>query len=129
MAKERTLGKHERLKSKKAIGQLFSEGKKLQAAPLRVLYTLKKRSDHAALLFGAGVSAKTFKKSVDRNRIKRLIREAYRLQKSSLKEKVAANNIELNVFFIYTATALTEYTEVYKKVGQLLAKLNKLVDE
>ena len=85
--------------------------------------------DKSPLLFGIGVSAKTFKKAVQRNRIKRLTREAYRLQKHSLQEKIALKNIQLNVFFIYTGKELPVYDEVYKKIGTILTKLNKLAEQ
>ena len=129
MSKRFTLGKNERLKSRKSIEQLFSDGKKIMAAPYRVLYMFTLADDKGSLLFGTGVSAKTFKKAVHRNRIKRLTREAYRLQKKSLQEKIALKNIHLNVFFIYTGKELPVYDEVYKKVGTVLTKLNKLAEQ
>lgn len=127
MSKQFTLGKNERLKSRKSIEQLFSEGKKITAAPYRVLYLFTKTENDPSLLFGAGVSAKNFKKAVDRNRIKRLTKEAWRLQKINLQEKVIANKIQLNVFFIYTAKELPVYNEVYKKTEGVLKKLEKLI--
>jgi ribonuclease P protein component len=129
VAKQFTLGKNERLKSRKSIEQLFNEGKKIVVTPYRVLYILTKPAEKSSLLFGTGVSAKNFKKAVDRNRIKRLTKEAYRLQKISLHEKVKANNIRLNVFFIYTGKELPGYNEVYQKVGVILKKLDKLIEQ
>jgi ribonuclease P protein component len=129
VGKQFTLGKHERLKSRKSIEQLFSEGKKLNVAPYRVLYTAIQPSENPSLLFGTGVSAKSFKKAVDRNRIKRLTREAWRLQKNPLLEKIKAKNIQLNVFFIYTGKELLLYDEVFKKVGSVLKKMDKLTGE
>ena len=129
MAKQFTLGKNERLKSRKSIEQLFSEGKKIVVAPFRVLYLHARSEEKSSLLFGAGVSARNFKKAVDRNRIKRLMREAYRLQKKNLQEKIQANNIQLNVFFIYTGKELPEYDEVYKKTGIILSKLEKIIEQ
>lgn len=129
MAKQFTLGKNERLKSRKSIEQLFSEGKKIVVVPFRVLYLISQSADRASLLFSVGVSAKNFKKAVDRNRVKRLTREAYRLQKNDLQKKTEAKGIQLNVFFIYTGKELPEYDEVYKKVGLVLNKLDKLTGE
>ncbi len=129
MAKQLTLGKNERLKSRKGIEQLFKEGKKMIVAPYRVLYILEKSAKGSSLLFAAAVSAKSFKNAVDRNRIKRLTREAWRLQKNDLKKKTESANIQLNVFLIYTGKALPEYKEVFTKVGAVLNQLEKRVAE
>jgi ribonuclease P protein component len=129
VAKQFTLGKHERLKSRKSIEQLFNEGKKIVTAPYHVFHILTTSVKEPSLLFGTGVSSKKFKKAVDRNRIKRLTREAYRLQKNTLQEKIKSNNIQMNIFFIYTGKELPLYNEVYKKVGAILKKLDKLIDQ
>jgi ribonuclease P protein component len=129
VAKQFTLGKNERLKSRKSIEQLFREGKKIVVAPFRVLYLFSQSAEKASLFFSVGVSAKNFKKAVDRNRVKRLTREAYRLQKNDLQKKIEAKSIQLNVFFIYTGKELPEYDEVYKKVGLILTKLDKITGE
>ena len=122
MAKQFTLGKEERLKSRKQTELLFSEGKKFTIAPLRFHYSFSK-AEKASMQFGAGVSKRNFKKAVDRNRIKRLMREAYRLQKIILREKLEEKNIGLNIFFIYTGKELPAYKEVYEKTGKGLDKL------
>jgi ribonuclease P protein component len=128
VAKHFTLGKNERLKSRKLIEQLFREGQRFSVAPFRIFY-LPVKSANASLQFGVGVSTKNFKKAVDRNRVKRLTREAYRLQKIALQEKIKTKNIQLNIFFIYTAKELPEYEEVYKKVAVILKKAETIVDE
>lgn len=118
MARQFTLGKNERLKSKKQTDQLFSEGQRFSLAPFRVFYmpgTVEKISNQ----FAVGVSSKTYKKATDRNRVKRLVREAWRLQKHLLQPK-------LSVFFIYTGKELPEYKEIYDKIGRVIDKLNKL---
>jgi ribonuclease P protein component len=128
VAQRLTLGKKERLKSRKQTELLFSEGKKFTLTPFRVYYTFNK-TENALLQFGAGVSSKNFKKAVDRNRIKRLIREAYRLQKTVLKEKLNEQNGQLNIFFIYTRKELPEYKEIYDKAGKALDKLCAIISE
>ena len=97
-------------------------------APYRVLYVTINAPKFPSLLFGTGVSAKNFKKAVDRNRIKRLTKESYRLQKTDLQKKVEVNKIQLNVFFIYTGKEVPEYKEVFKKVGAILKKLDKFIE-
>lgn len=122
MAKQFTLGKNERLKSRKAIDQLFNGGKSFSMPPFRVYYMISE--DASSLLqFGAGVSSKNFKKAVDRNRIKRVTREAWRLQKNELAELLREQNKKLNVFFIYTMKDLPVYKTVYEKTGKIITKL------
>lgn len=122
MAKQFTLGKEERLKSRKQTELLFSEGKKFIIAPFRFHYSFSK-AEKASMQFGAGVSKRNFKKAVDRNRIKRLMREAYRLQKIKLREKLEEKKIGLNIFFIYTGKELPAFKEVYEKTEKGLDKL------
>lgn len=128
MTKKFTLGKEERLKSRKQTELLFSEGKKFTIAPFRVHYLFSK-AEKTSLQFGAGVSKRNFKKAVDRNRIKRLMREAYRLQKIILQEKLKEQNSQINIFFIYTGKELPEYKEVFVKIAKGLDKLYVLLSE
>jgi ribonuclease P protein component len=81
------------------------------------------RPDWAALQAGFGASSRHFKKAVDRNRIKRLGREAYRLQKGPLLERLTGKGLSLAVFFIYTGKELPEYATVSEKIGVILQKL------
>jgi ribonuclease P protein component len=83
------------------------------------------RSDWAFLQAGFGASSRHFKKAVDRNRIKRLGREAYRLQKGPLLQRLTEKGLSLAVFFIYTGRELPEYATVSEKIGVILQKLIK----
>jgi len=83
----------------------------------------------ANLQFGVGVSTKNFKKAVDRNRVKRLIREAYRLQKNELKNKLKLKKMHMNLFFIFTGKELPSYDLVYEKLTIALQKLLTIIDE
>jgi ribonuclease P protein component len=128
LAKSFTLGKNQRLKSRKLIEQLFKEGKSFAINPFRI-YVLTGDSPAAEIKFGVGVSTKNFKKAVDRNRIKRLVREAYRLQKNELQQNLQGKNIRLSLFFIYTAKELPLYKEVYDKMGIALQKISNKFNE
>ncbi|HET9433549.1 MAG TPA: ribonuclease P protein component, partial [Chitinophagaceae bacterium] len=86
-------------------------------------------NERSVLQFGVGASSKNLKKAVDRNRIKRLTREAWRLQKNELQEKVKASVKQLNVFFIYTGKELPDFTMVKDKVSVALKKLVDKIDE
>lgn len=83
----------------------------------------------AAIQFGVGVSGKNFKRALDRNRIKRLMREAYRLQKNALYQIVEANNLRLNMFFIYTARELPDYQVVYNRMSVALQKISTAIEK
>ena len=126
MAKQYTLGKNERLKSRKLIGELFTGGNSFMLSPFRVYY-LYRDSGPSSLRSGFGVSSKHFKKAVDRNRIKRLTKEAYRLQKPSLQKKIKELNHQLNIFFVYTGKELPIYKGVYDKINKILDKLYSIV--
>lgn len=131
MNKQFTLGKDERLKSRKQIDKLFAKGKSFVVNPFRVYYVVNGQWSmvNSPLQFGVGVSAKNFKRAVDRNRIKRLTREAWRLQKSELKELLGISNKQLNVFFIYTSKEIPGYKFVFDKVKSALDKLIKTVEQ
>ena len=130
MSKQFTLGKGERLKSRKQIEKLFAEGKSFVVNPFRVYFFIHGPLTMGhGLQFGVGVSAKNFKRAVDRNRIKRLTREAWRLQKNELSEKVKTAQKQLNVFFIYTGKELPDFITVKDKVAVVLKKLGGKIDE
>jgi ribonuclease P protein component len=131
VAKQFTLGKNERLKSRKQIEQLFSEGKNFPLSPFRIYYLVTPPSTNSSstLQFGVGVSGKNFKRAVDRNRVKRLTREAYRLQKKQLQEATMQKKLQLNIFFIYTGKELPPFSIVREKVNVILIKLTKIVNE
>lgn len=132
MKKAFTLGKQERLKSRKLIERLFREGKSISVFPYRALYlpvpfTVARLP--ANLQAGIAVSRKYFKKAVHRNRIKRLTREAYRLQKAGLQQKLAGAGKQLMLFFIYTGRELPDFLLAKEKVQVILDKLIRIIDE
>jgi ribonuclease P protein component len=126
-----TLGAHERLKGRKKIEKLFKDGKAFSHFPFRVVYlfTEKKESSEWPLQAGFTVGVKHFKKAVDRNRIKRLMRETYRLQKQSLQATVQRSGKGFAVFFIYTGNELPQHALILRKMEDALARLLKIIDE
>ena len=75
------------------------------------------------------VSKKNFKKAVDRNRIRRLIKESWRLQKKELQLSLQTNQKDLNIFFIYTGKEIPDYQLILKKMGDVIQKMkDQLID-
>jgi ribonuclease P protein component len=122
-----SLGKTERLKSRKGINSLFESGKKITLFPFRMLYQVE--TGMGAIRAGFTVSSKNFPLAVDRNRIKRLIREAYRLQNKDLKKAVPANHKSLQLFFIYTGREVLSYEEISTHIKKMLDKLVRIIYE
>lgn len=128
MAKQYTLGKNERLKSRKEIEQLFSSGKKFSENPLKIFYLVNDLAK-PSLKMGVGVSSRNFKKAVERNKIKRQIREAWRLQKINLNKKLETADKQLNVFIIYAGKEILPSKEIAGSVMRVLHKLEKIIDK
>jgi ribonuclease P protein component len=124
-----TLGKAERLKSRKVIEQLFKDGKSFTAFPFRVIWKHMPVLNDNTLQAGFTVSTKHFKKAVDRNRIRRLMKEAYRLQKNTLQNTLENNNSPLAVFIIYVGKEIPEYSLVVEKIAVVLNRLQKIANE
>lgn len=133
MVKKLTLGKAERLKSRKLIDLLFKEGRSFTVFPFRAFYIFSDakaiQANNNLLQFGVGVSTRNFKHAVDRNRVKRLAREAYRLQKMPFQELLESKQLPVALFIIYTGKELPDYTVVSEKIAVILKRLIKTVHE
>ena len=112
-----TLGKQERLKSKKLIEKLYTEGDSIKTFPLRMVYVQTAPTSDFPCQVGFSVAKKNYKLAVDRNRLKRLMRETYRLQK-----QIVYNNLdEPYVFMIsYIGREEIKYEDLYLKMEKLL---------
>lgn len=114
-----TYPKNEKLKSKITIGLLFTEGKSVSKYPLRLVYKAGGLDESEKIKMGVSVSKKNFKKAVDRNYFKRVLRETYRLNKHLLIDNL--NQPYSFMFFYQTKDRLT-YKEINSKTIQLFEK-------
>jgi ribonuclease P protein component len=113
------LPKNERLHAEKSIKELFHEGSSFFLFPFKVQFFVKKDVPLGTQKVLFSVSKRKFKKAVDRNFVKRRIKEAYRLN----KHLITLQNIELNIGFIYVAGNLMEFSEIQPKIILCLKKL------
>lgn len=118
--------KAEKLKSKKIIDLLFTEGKSVSKYPLRLVYVKKDFEEDVALKIGVSVSKKYFKNAVDRNYFKRVLRESYRLNKHLLVENVTDKYCFM---FFYQTNEKLSYQEINQKTIQLFEKFIKTNQE
>ncbi len=125
MAKPFGLGKKEKLKSRKQIDALFASGKSFAVFPLRVTYRFLPAEEAPVAQIGVTASKRHFKKAVDRNRIKRLLREAYRLQKKELAETLSQGNTQAYLFFMYTDKTIAPFAVIKTAMDVCLKKLQK----
>ena len=120
-----TFSKEERLSSRKLIEQVAKEGKSFLVHPFKVI-TLETRFTTA---FPAQVMMtapkKRFPRAVDRNRIKRLMREAYRKNKHTLYTALNEQNKKLGIMLIYVGAELPEYKLAEDKIILILQRLSK----
>ncbi len=120
------LKKEDKLKSRKTIDEVFNAGNNFSIYPFKIWWLPVQ--DATALQAGFGVSSRQFKKAVDRNKIKRLMREAYRLQKNELQLQLQQEQKQLRLFILYIGKELPDYEICFKKFTAILNRLGKLVN-
>ncbi|WP_374174424.1 ribonuclease P protein component [Flavobacterium tructae] len=121
-----TYPKNERLKSKTTIGLLFSEGKSVSKYPLRLVYRPAEENSEEKIKMGVSVSKKYFKKAVDRNYFKRVLRETYRLNKHLLLDNIQE---PYSLMFFYQTKDRLSYDEINTKTIQLFEKFLQQVNK
>lgn len=126
-----SLPQAERINSKKQIDRLFRGGgsKAMTASPLRMVYMAEERSEDAREPMAqmmVSVPKRYFKRAVKRNRIKRQVREAYRLNKHLLDDSLARRGDKtVSMCFIWTADRLLTTDEVEERMKRLLTRLGE----
>ena len=121
-----TLGRSNKLKSRKLIKEIFEEKQVVNAYPLRAFYLCKEDLDRPFQV-GFSVSKRNFKSAVKRNRIKRLMREAFRLQQDLLSKALTGKEIKVAILFIFADKEMPSYDQVFAKMEKALLKLEKRI--
>ena len=120
-----TYSKEEKLKKKKHIDLLFSEGKTVSKYPLRLVYVSLEEND-VPLEFGVSVSKRYFKHAVDRNYYKRVLREVFRLNKEMIYSKI---NKPYAIMFFYQTKERLSYAEIALKAKILFEKFQEAIKD
>jgi ribonuclease P protein component len=118
-----TYPKHEKLKSKTTIDLLFSDGNSVSKFPLRLVYVENTEENAELIKIGVSVSKKYFKKAVDRNYYKRVLRETYRLNKHLLIDSLQK---PYAFMFFYQTNERLSYQEIEEKTIQLFQKFSEI---
>lgn len=114
-----TYPKSEKLKSRTTIDTMFRGGKSVSKFPLRLVYKKETLEEGKKLKIGVSVSKKYFKKAVDRNYFKRVLRETYRLNKSLLIDSLDESYAFM---LLYQTKERLSYEEINQKTIQLFEK-------
>ncbi len=121
-----TYPKSEKLKSKTTIDLMFREGKSVSKYPLRLVYAKSTFGENPEFKMGVSVSKKYFKKAVDRNYFKRVLRETYRLNKQLLRENLQE---PYSFMLLYQTKDRLSYEEINQKTVELFEKFRRQMNE
>ena len=113
------LSQQERLKSSQSIKMVMDEKKVASAFPLKCFYRTAPDSENPSQI-AVIVSKRRFKHAVDRNRVKRLIREAYRLQKNHF----ITNGCSYQLCWMFVGKELPDFSQISESVSKIINKIN-----
>jgi len=118
-----TLKKAERLSSKKIIDSLFNEGNSFNLYPFKIIWiNTELPGDYPAQVL-ITVSKRNFRKAVQRNRIKRIIREAYRYNKSDFYNFLTINKQHCALAIVYTGKSMPVSDTIHEEIGKVMERL------
>ncbi|MEI6487757.1 MAG: ribonuclease P protein component [Bacteroidota bacterium] len=120
----KTFSKEERICGKITIDDLVAKGKSFNSFPFRIVW-LEVKERKVAVKVVISVPKRIFKRAVDRNRLKRLTREGYRMNKEILSSSLKSKKV--NVLFVYTAKTILEGNEMQEKMVVALTLLAKKI--
>ena len=118
-----SFSKLEHLCGDKRINRLFTQGDAFIAYPLRVVFMIEPKKDTVPVSVMVSVPKKRFKRAVKRNRLKRLMREAYRLNKFEVVEKLSEKQLQAHVAFNYVSDEEFDFETIEKKMKIALQRL------
>lgn len=124
-----SFSKSERLCNKNITASLFKAGQSFFVHPCNVIWLISELPVNTPVQLLISVSKSRFPRAVDRNKIKRLIREAYRLHKGDLYNHLITSNKQMALALIYTSKKITTFNEIEKKITVALSMLTEKISE
>jgi ribonuclease P protein component len=128
LSKKFTYQKKDKLKSRKQTQFLFSKGTAINMHPIRLIYSIEKEElgsfPNGLLQTGVGAPSRHFRKAVQRNKVKRLLREGYRLEKPDFMNAISLTNTRLNLFFLYVDVNVQTQQQIQATIKLVLQKLS-----
>jgi ribonuclease P protein component len=121
-----SFSKKERLKNKVEIESLFSEGNRFFEYPFNVIWKVDSNSD-STLKMAVSVPKKKIPNATDRNKIKRLVREAFRKNKTIIQQPLEAKNVKLHLMLVYSQSNIMSMSEIEDKISVTLQRLAEQV--
>ena len=116
-----SLHKDERVKSRKLIASLFEHGQKLHQAPLMLIWLPIESGSHP-LKFGVSVPKRKFKRAIDRNLLKRRLRESYRISKHDLILNLTSDDKSYALFVVYVGHKIAAFDDIQRSMNKLMNK-------
>jgi len=120
-------GRKQKLKSSKVIDLLFKEGKSIQQYPLRFVWL--KVNNEEKLQVSVAVSKRFFAKAVHRNKIKRYLREAWRLQKNRIEEQLDGKTASMAAMIVFTGKTLEDVSLIPIAMQKIISKLSVNIEQ
>lgn len=123
-----SFSKKEHLCGEIRINNLFTQGYAFIAYPIRVVYLIEEKNDKIPVRVLVSVPKKKFKKAVMRNRLKRMMREAYRLNKIPLVYLLIQKNLNIDIAFNYVSDEAANFELIEKKMIFALNKISEKIE-
>jgi ribonuclease P protein component len=127
--RKETFSKQEKLSSKKAIEELFENGRSFYCSPFRIVWSFTDRDMQFPAQVAFSVPKKYFKPAVTRNLIKRRTREAYRRYKYQLYDILNASGVKIIITMVFREKSVVDYQVIEASVKQMITKFTSIIRE